>query len=414
MKQFFYGWWVLVGLFLMYAGSSIGVSTFPTLNAQLREIHGWTHAEVSAPPSYLYFFISAIAFLSGSLIDRFGPRFMIIVGSICNLASIVLYYFVDSTLMLTVVYFVFSIGITNTGVLSGMNIITRWFKKYKGMAAGILTTGSSLAGIIFPKLMNNMIAQYDLKTAILVLLGAGAVFIIIPLFLIKNNPNEIGQEIDGVARQDSTNEKDNSVSAVANISLKEAFGTVQFYMILFITGAMWLVINTLVQHLPFFLKDLKIGLTEAGTVQSIFFTCSLLGKFTFGWLSDKFGKKTIMILAGINMCLGCALMLLAISNATLLYVAVLVYGIGFSGTFTMVQLLVAEYYTGMHYGKILGIVITVDNLAGALGIQLLGSWRTADGNYHFGFLFMLILCIIATACTLLLKKPTSHKTVTLS
>lgn len=409
MKQFFYGWWVLVGLFLMYAGSSIGVSTFPTLNAELREIHGWTHAEVSTPPSYLYFFIAGIAFLSGSLIDRYGPRLMIIVGSICNLTSIVLFYFVDTIPMLTLVYFIFSIGITNTGVLSGMTIITRWFRKYKGMAAGILTTGSSLAGIIFPKLMGNMIAQYDLKTAVLVLLGAGSIFIIVPLFFIKDNPSDVGQEIDGLPKQETQSEAINSKTLPQNTSLTEAFGTIQFYMILFITGAMWLVINTLVQHLPLFLKDLKIGLAEAGTVQSIFFTFSLMGKFTFGWLSDKFGKKPIMILAGINMCLGCTLMLIAIGNPLLLYAAVLVYGIGFSGTFTMVQLLVAEYYTGIHYGKILGVVITVDNLAGALGIRLLGTWRTADGNYEFGFMFMLGLCALATVCTLLLKKPhTSH------
>ncbi|MCU0390484.1 MAG: MFS transporter [Thermoflexibacter sp.] len=403
-ERLFYGWWVLFGLFLMYAGSSIGVSTFPLLNAELREIHGWTHEQVSLGPTFLYMAISIVAIFSGALIDRYQPKIVIIIGSICSIFSILLYYIVDTIPLLISVYLIFSIAITNTGVLSGMAVITRWFKKYRGIAAGIFTTGSSLGGIIFPKMVSILVAKYGLDTAILGLAAAGSLFIIVPLFIIKNNPQEVGTSIDGNKEIDSSTESAKHI-APTGVSLKEASQTIEFYMLLFITGSMWLVINTLVQHLSLLFKDLNISIQEAGTIQMLFFTCSLTGKFTFGWLSDKFSKKSIMLLAGVNMSLGCLLMLMAISQPNLLYGAVLVYGIGFSGTFTMVQLLVAEYYTGKHYGKILGVVITIDNLAGALGIYLLGNLRTSSGSYTSGFTLMLILCILATICTILLKKP---------
>jgi H+/Cl- antiporter ClcA len=73
----------------------------------------------------------------------------------------------------------------------------------------------------------------------------------------------------------------------------------------------------------------------------------------------------------------------------------------------MIQLLVAEYYSGPFYGRILGVFTMFDTLAGVGGILTLGKLRTWQGTYHQAFLILLILSLIAAVCVLLLKKKQS-------
>jgi nitrate/nitrite transporter NarK len=85
-----------------------------------------------------------------------------------------------------------------------------------------------------------------------------------------------------------------------------------------------------------------------------------------------------------------------------------VYGIAFSGAFTMIQVVVAELYSGSSYGKILGIFTMIDTLAGSMGIIVLGSMRKNSGSYLGAFDTMILLCGFACICVLALqfmKKP---------
>ena len=82
-----------------------------------------------------------------------------------------------------------------------------------------------------------------------------------------------------------------------------------------------------------------------------------------------------------------------------------VFGIGFSGTFTMIQVLVAEFYAGKAYGKILGIVTMVDTLSGVMGILILGQLRSAQGDYHQALQILLAMSILAAVSVPFLKNP---------
>jgi MFS family permease len=89
----------------------------------------------------------------------------------------------------------------------------------------------------------------------------------------------------------------------------------------------------------------------------------------------------------------------------LFYCAAVVYGIGFSGSFTMVQLLVAERYSkSKDFGKILGAVTTADSLAVVAGVYLLGAMRTALGSYDAAFTIMVCSAFTAALGVLLLKQ----------
>jgi len=86
-----------------------------------------------------------------------------------------------------------------------------------------------------------------------------------------------------------------------------------------------------------------------------------------------------------------------------LYAYAVVYGIGFSGIFTMIQLLIAEYYQGQSYGKILGVMTCVDTLAGSSAVVILGKIKVASSSYLDAFDLLVGVCVVSTLCILILN-----------
>ena len=78
-------------------------------------------------------------------------------------------------------------------------------------------------------------------------------------------------------------------------------------------------------------------------------------------------------------------------------------GIGFSGTFTCIQLLIASHYSGTHYGRILAIVVLIDTLCGALGTRVVALLRESQGNYQMALTIMATLALIAAVVVVLLR-----------
>jgi hypothetical protein len=83
-----------------------------------------------------------------------------------------------------------------------------------------------------------------------------------------------------------------------------------------------------------------------------------------------------------------------------------IYGIGFSGAFTMIQLMIAELFAGPTYGRILGVYVFIDTLAGAMGITALAQLRVMSDNYYPAINMMVGLCVAAFVCVYVIQRTT--------
>jgi len=405
MKKVHYAWWVLTAAFFIYSVSCIGISTLPNIDAELKKQHGWTHAEVSGPSTLMYFLISIWAFFAGSLLDWVKPKLVVMVGGACSVLALLLYYHVQQLWHLYAVYAVYSVGVVATGILPGMFILSRWFDRYRGLAAGIFMTGSSLSGIVFPKLAAYWTLNHDWQTAVLGLAVISGVLVGASLLLLRNSPEELGLHALGDKWEGRPADAPKLSSDRRDHSFRLVLVSPVFYLLLFVTAAMWFCISSLMsRHLPLFLSDLQLDINARANIGALFFGSSIIGKIMFGFLGDKFDKTTIMLCAAICMALGSVSLRMSVLSPEIFLVATaIIYGIGYSGMFTMIQLVVAEYYLGRDYGKILGFITTADTLAGSLGIFLVGLLRTRLGSYEPAFDLMLALCIAAVGGILLLR-----------
>ncbi|MCU0425611.1 MAG: MFS transporter [Candidatus Kapabacteria bacterium] len=406
---FFYGWIVLGAVFLVYASGTIGVTTIPLLNVKLRTAFGWTHEQTVLGPSLLFLIMGLLSPLAGYLLDTLNPKRLMLIGWSCFIAALILYSSITSFWQYMAFYGLYALGSVCTGVIPGMFLISKWFKQYRGIATGIFTVGSSFGGTIFPRFGGYMLQQTSWQETALWLAGATAVFAIAPWFLIRLTPESMNTTPDGLPpRKEEEVQKE-----FTDETLQTALKTVEFYVILLVTALVWFSIQPLVQNLSFHLKDVGVESEKAGSILSILFMFSIAGKLFFGWLSDHADKKNILFAATLNLTLGAVLVRLTglIHQEWLFYCAAIVYGLGFSGAFTMVQLLVAERYSkSKDFGKILGAVTTADSLAVVAGVYLLGSMRTALGNYDAAFTVIVVSASIGALGVLFLKQLGKQRT----
>jgi MFS family permease len=404
MNIAFYGWRVLLSAFLLLTVVTMGINALPLLNAKLKEVYGWRHTEVTAGPSLLYLIVAVVSPLAGWLVDRFGPRRLMLAGAGLTVVAMLAYTQVRTPLHLQLVYGLCALSVTSGGVIAGATLLSRWFVRYRGVAVGIYLVGSSMGGIFLPQLVSRLMHAYGWQAAAVGLAVCAVALAVLPLLAIRNRPQALGLLPDGEAAP--TSEADPApVATPTGPTLAEALAQPNFYLVLFVTAAVFFGITGVVQNFALFMADLRLDSQASANVFSAFFFFSIGGKVAFGYLSDRFSKRDILLAACANMALGAYLMrLIGPGDMAMLYAFAVVYGLGYSGAFTMVQLIVAEHYSGRSFGKIIGLVTTLDTLAGSYGISQLAALREQQGSYAGGLDLLLAISLAAVGCTLLIRR----------
>ena len=341
---------------------------------------------------------------SGYVLDRVPARRIMLGGLAAIVLALAYIPFISSLWELIAVYVVFAIGLATGGLLPSMVILTRWFVRYRGIAVGLLLLAASVGGAIFPAFVGGMLETSGWRQTVLFLAGVGGGLMLAPiLFLVRSHPRDMNLRADGAVE---TAGDIGAAQPYGGPTVADAIASPVTYLLIFTTATLWLCITGVLQHQALYLgSDLGVAPPALGYVFSIFFFASGCGYVLFGYLSDRFAKSHILMLAVANLGLGLGLLrMLNADNTALMYVYAVVFGIGFSGAFSMVQLIVAEYFAGDDYGTILGAFVFIDTLASSLGISLLGNMRVAFGSYLPAIDMMIALCIVSLGCVAVIMR----------
>jgi MFS family permease len=196
------GWYVLGGLFLIYAASNgILMHTLPLLYPELMQEYGWTEAQVTLPATMLYIFGAISSPPVGVLLDRYSPRRIILTGATGVIAGLVLCAGFNQLWQLVAIFILFGLALSMCGLVSNMLILSRWFLRLRGRATGILLMASSLGGVVFPLLMGQGLEHWGWRYTMIGFAGVAAVMMVIPLLLlVRDRPEDVGQVLDGKKR----------------------------------------------------------------------------------------------------------------------------------------------------------------------------------------------------------------------
>ena len=401
--RIFYGWWLLVGLFLIYAASNgILLNTMPRIFPNLATEFGWTNEQVTRPANMFFALVAFLNPVAGWFLDRYSIRRLMLIGTLGITLVLALFPLVQELWHLMALYVLFAFSLSLAGLSPSLMLLSRWFVRYRGLAFGILMMASSVGGAAFPWLVNAFLPNWQLAVWVLAVLG-GAMMVLPTLILVRNYPGEKGLAADGVADPEpETRPKPDRFDKVLMSLLRSPI----FYLLAFATGTLWFCIVAMLNNQAlFFRRELGLDDTRTTGIYSSFFVAAVIGKVLFGYLADKFDKLKVMMASVLNLAFGLAFLFLAVPGDVIWPLAyAIVYGVGYAGAFTMIQLVIAEYYAGRNYGVYLGIFLLIDSLAGSIGGTFLAWSADEYDSFTPGFTVMMTLCAIAVLCVFILMR----------
>jgi len=383
IKRWYYGWQVILGLFINYmAIVGIMIYTLPLFYPSFIHDFGFTTEQVTRPAFVAYMGGAIITPFIAPFYDRYSIRKFMLAGTVFMVCGLLALSAFQTYAQMLAINLIFALAQVCAGQVPTMVVTTRWFNRRRGIAIGIVLTSTSVGGALFPLVVRQVMINGDWRMAIFVLMAICGMMMLLPLiFLIRNRPEDVGlkqTEADPVEIDDvrAGQLKDGP-------TLKQALRQPEFYLIAFATSGLWFCLNGLVQHQTILIgSELQIGIDSLTLVSSLFFTFAIIGKLVLGWLADRYNKIIIMFGAVLNLIAGLLILRLAhAGDISILYTYAVVYGLGYGGMFTMMQLVFAEFYAGKSYGRILGILTTANIGIGGLGIPAFGLMQGAFGSY---------------------------------
>ena len=413
----FYGWYLVPTACSIYLFTN-GMILFVPQNLFPRyiETFGVTAGQVSLTTGLSLGLAALLAPLIGAVIDRTGVVRAIRTGIVISAVCFSLYPFARTINELYVLHSLLALSFALSGLLANVVLLSNWFVRRRGAVVGLLAAGSSLAGGLLPVLISPLVVHPDFGWR----WGYGALAIsfwllaVLPgLILLRETPAEVGAYPDGAAQPPpdapQTGERHGS-------TFTEALRTRSLWCLAIGSACVWYAIQSMNSQVTIFLEQ-EAGMTPARATlmfASIFWF-SMVGKFAFGALSDRFAKRRVMLITTLVLLVGCLLIFETGADGprltldqTRLWIFVAVFGLGFGGSFTMIQLVTVETFGQRALGKILGTVTLIDALGAAAGTVISGQLRTATGGYLVPFA-VIALVALAGVINVTLIRPVQHR-----
>ncbi|KAL2399975.1 Riboflavin transporter MCH5 [Exophiala dermatitidis] len=155
-------WLVLTGAFLaLFASFGFMVSIGPIQEyLQKHQLSSYSARDVGWIPSVFVYLALALGIWVGPIFDRYGPRWISLIGSICYIVMIFLLAECKSYWQ-----FLLCLGVLGgpsgaTLTTTALGVVSHWFKRKRGLATGIAMVGSSFGGVAYPLILRRTLPLY--------------------------------------------------------------------------------------------------------------------------------------------------------------------------------------------------------------------------------------------------------------
>jgi OFA family oxalate/formate antiporter-like MFS transporter len=401
--QIYYGWMiVLIGLVSMAFWFGIR-STFSVFYVALLERFPWSRGESAGVQSMALITYTLLAPLVGGLIDRFGPRRVIVPGILTLTAGLMLCAKIDTLFQFYLLYGVLvSAGTTCIGIVSYSAVLAHWFDAKRGLASGIAVSGMGLGTFTLVPLSQYFISLWDWRVTF-VLLGALSLAVLLPLnaLFLRHKPQELGFHPDGLkkGRGPQASAITPSPEAKKDRGLKEIMKTGPFWALFVFPSLAVTGVYVVLVHNVRFLVDQRMDPMKAALIFAMTGVVSSVFRIFWGWLSDRIGRETTYTLGMISICMGVSSLLLinVTGSAGFVYTFVAFFGIGWGVTAPMFMAAAADLFRGKVFGLVYGIVEGAIGIGGAFGAWVAGAIFDRTQSYQWAFFLALVVFSLSGA-----------------
>lgn len=403
MKRFFYGWVIAASAFftlLVTNGLTFaGITVFDP--AMLKEF-GWSRGTLKFRDFLTMALAGVLSPLAGAIADRYGVKWLMAGGAALLAVALVAYGQIGSAAAMYAVHALFAVVLASCGIVMAVILVSRWFVKKRGTATGLAMVGTSAGGALFPALGGLLVGTYGWRTSLTLYAIFPAALVVVILLLIRERPADMGLEPLGAAAPGSAG------GPPPGLDYREAVRTRTFWLIAAAGSMTFYAILGISANLVLHLRGQGLDLPAAARGLSWMFIMGLVGKFLFGYLADLFDHKRVLLVNLAIMFAGS--LALASMQMRLFWPFVILFGLGWGGIYTLLQLLTMDAFGLKAAGRVLGTRTVMDAVGGGLGPWVTGWLFDRTGSYQVPFLVVsaLILVTFFSSMTLRISQPAAR------
>lgn len=389
-----HGWLVVFMCFLAlaacFSARSILGLTMPLWEQEL----GWSRSFVSTGGALALVVMAVVAPVTGNLLDRFGPRRMLIAGLLITAAGMGLSATATQPWQFLLFFSLLSgigFGIVAIHVVS--TIVAFEFEDNRGLATGAATSGSTAGQLLLIPILAVILTSIGWRMSYAAL--ALVTLLLIPAVLLLIRPRAAMATDAGEAAPSVS--LGGRLKALARSSVFQALFW-SFTICGFTTAG---VIET---HLLPYAAACGFPPLPSATAYGVLSAFNLIGMVLAGWLTDRMHRP--LLLSIIYACRGLSFILLMfiVQDISLLFIFAVVFGLFDYSTVPPTASLVASHIGLKVMGLSMGLLAAGHALGAAVG-AFLGGWLfDLFARYDWVWIASVALAMIAALLVLTIRE----------
>jgi len=383
---------VVLGCLVVQLGLGYGYVFGPLAPDILAEFD-WQRATLSKGRAPQLFAIALASPLIGFLSVRLGAR--VVIGASAALLGLAYLGFSEFRTFwqlfgLTVV---FGLAVAGLGDIAVGQVVTQWVERGRGLALGLVYTGSNLGGALFIALATGIAERASWREAFAAM-GWIAVAVLLPvaLFVVRDRAPADRAGAVSSAR----------LPAGPALGVRDALRTRSFWILLFSLFTFFFYFLGVLESLVLHLMDEGLPRAEAAGHLGRATALGIASKIAFGAMADRLGARRIVLLDYGLLALSSVLLLLVPADP-FLAAFVLAYGFSAAARDVVYPLIVIECFGARYMAEIYGVLMLALLPGGVLGPIFAASVFDATGSYRSAYLVFAALNLVATGCLLALR-----------
>jgi MFS family permease len=391
--------WGLVALFFFYdylLKFSVSVLK-PTLMVEFN-ITATVFAWVIAMYMLMY---TVMQIPAGILVDRWGTRRIITLAALACGAGCFLFSKADTTFALFVGRALIGFG-ASFALVTCSKLAAIWFNPNRfALLFGSMVTVAFLGGVFGINLSTYLLSLYGWRSG-MELAGVGCIVIAAVMWWIirDNNPNN------------PQNDTDKKISlGELFYQLLEVAQNKQSWLSAIYAGLMFVPTTILAFWGTAYLSETNnLSLELAGGLSSTIFAGWIFGSPAYGYISDRLGKRKILMFVSALSTLCVSSILIYTTGLSYITIAILMFLVGFcSSGFALAFTALKENYSVTLVGAAMGFMNTINTLFESLSVIVVGQvidlqlGATLCENYQYALMFIPASTILALITLLFIR-----------
>jgi MFS family permease len=412
----YYGWRVVAMGFILFVLMYGTRFSFGLYIKPLAEAFEANRASISGPQSLFMAVYAVFSLLAGTLVDRYGPKRMVVAGALLIGAGMLLSSRITSVWQYFITYGVLvGIGCGATYV-PAMGAVSKFFNRRRNFALGITAAGGGIGHFLFPPFVQKML---DLKGWETAFFSTGLIILVLGLSLPwvllrgKGLPEDAGIQ---VLEEESAKEEEKSLHSPGgsaeepfrrHYTLRQAMATRPFwtYFAAYFIFC-FLIDGTLFVHLPPYFTDKGFSGQTAATAFGYIGIISTAAMVLLGPLGDRVNKRILMTsLFGAQTLV--IYWIIHIEGTIGLWGITIFCGLFVGMIVPLTVSILAEIFGSRHVSSILGAATIAYGIAGLIAPWVAGYTFDLYQSYIPMFYFTMVLSIVAAVCMFFTRKTMS-------